>query len=187
MPTFQCEYAYQSCIASNSNDAAAQKKCLETEEDNCGQTDSDGLNIFTVSTTYSSNSPFSNEPYRISASTPNPEIEQITSTKTVTPTPTGTTTVWSTSTAGVDGNGTSPTGSASGNFSTLSGIVHISTGGSTSTLPKITNARTSSTSTQGLANPSAVSASGAKIMGVVNGIPGLVVGVSFVGVLIMGW
>ncbi|KAB8301456.1 hypothetical protein EYC80_003320 [Monilinia laxa] len=179
MPTFQCEFAYQSCIASNSNDAAAQKKCLETEEDNCGQIDPDTVNIFTVSAIYSSSNPYSNEPYRISASTLNPTIEQITSTKTVTPTPTSTTTVWSTSTAGVDGNGTSGTGSGSGsgNFSTLSGIAHVSTCGATSALPRITNARTSSTPTGGLVNPSTVSASGAERIGAVNGISSLVVGI----------
>ncbi|KAG4028927.1 hypothetical protein MFRU_018g00380 [Monilinia fructicola] len=186
MPTFQCEYAYQSCIASNSNDAAAQKKCLETEKDNCGQIDPDSLNFFTVSMTYSSHNPFSSEPYHISTSTPNPEIEQITSTKTVTPTPTGTTTVWSTSTAGADGTGTNGTGSAGGNFSTLSGITHMSTSGATSTLPRMTNARTSSTSTGGLANPSTISASGAERM-VANGIWGVAVGVTFVGGWTMGW
>ncbi|QSZ33533.1 hypothetical protein DSL72_005101 [Monilinia vaccinii-corymbosi] len=173
MPTFQCEYTYQRCIASHLYDAAAQKNCAKTEEANCGNIHPDTFNFSTASTTYSPSDPTPNSPYRISASTLNPGIEEITSTKTITPTPTGTTTVWSTSTAGVNGDGTS------GNFSTLPGVTHISGSGATSTFPGITGVGTSSASTGVLVKPSTVSTNGVEGMRGFNSIWGVAVGVVF--------
>ncbi|TGO29838.1 hypothetical protein BPAE_0010g00220 [Botrytis paeoniae] len=187
IPFFVCEQTYSECIAAGEDDAAAQKACRDTEEQNCGT-----LNPDTVSSSASTLP-------SISTTRPTP-VPQFTSqtgtntntgteglvtstTKTVTPTPTGTTTVWTTSTAssgsGSVGNGTTGSGSvsvSSTSLSSLLGVTGVSSssssggggggGGGTaaSTVSRTSSSKTVTGTLIGTSTPSTISEGGAERM-----------------------